>query len=199
MMMVAQQDEWALLQLLEARLAASRRLAAHRSALAELELRGRVGTGAGGGVVLPLSEIADSVLEWLDPTAVGRLACTCRELRELVRSSCHQCCHSHSFVEMGWSGVACSLHTVGTERRCSALGSPALGAFLSSAYRARVFAGGMASLTAPEATDRRATLVSPVLGAPRQGDAGATGARTFVLAVVTSSARARQRSPCGGT
>ncbi len=94
MMMVARQEEWELLQLLEARLAASRRLAAYQSALVDLRLRERVGAGGGGRGGLPLSEVADSVLEWLEPTAVGRLACTCRVLRELVRAPCHHSCHS---------------------------------------------------------------------------------------------------------
>lgn len=102
----------ALVGLLEARLAASKRLAAYTVDRAELQLRldGRTrGAGGAGAQVadgdgnraggpseccaqsedggLPLSEVAPCVLEWLDPLAVGRLACTCRTLRELVRLS----------------------------------------------------------------------------------------------------------------
>ena len=49
-----------------------------------LDVRGG-GSGGRGRTELPLSKVAPCVLEWLEPTVVGRLACTCRVLRDLVR------------------------------------------------------------------------------------------------------------------
>eukprot|EP01043_Picozoa_sp_COSAG02_P040585 COSAG02_NODE_3296_length_6994_cov_6.368528_5_plen_113_part_00 len=97
-------------------------------------LGGRQGGGGAGGsgrTELPLSEVAPCVLEWLEPTAVGRLACTCRVLRELVRLASPPYRHHvaiwkpRSQVSRDLASGFC-LRTASTDTRSLALGPPAL-------------------------------------------------------------------------
>ena len=91
-------DDGALLALLEARLAASKRLAAHINDLAEFQLSRLTPHSEHCAPLLrspsPVYEtpqtlfaweVAAVCMEWLEPVALGRLACTCRVLRDLVR------------------------------------------------------------------------------------------------------------------
>ena len=99
----ARADEWALLTLLEARLAASKRLAAHTNDLAEFQLSRLTAHSELRRPSLlyesPQSfarEVAAVCMEWLEPVALGRLACTCRVLRDLVRLHTHTRARAHT-------------------------------------------------------------------------------------------------------